>query len=125
MKISTLLGPALCLALAACNDVAMSLVCPDTASPSVVVGVLDGVTRLSATSESQGWFTVNGQTDSLRHAVRVEGVPQLFAFGPPGLYQVRIQRPGYVDWVQNDVVVQDGRCGPATVWLEATLQRAE
>ena len=125
MKISTVLGPALCLALAGCNDVAMSVVCPDTASPSLVVGVLDGITRSYATAESQGWFTVNGRTDSLRHAVKVEGVPQLFAFGPPGLYQVRVQRHGYVYWVQNNVVVLDGRCGPATVRLEATLQRAE
>jgi hypothetical protein len=122
MKISTLLAPALCLALAACNDVSLSLVCPDEAQPSVVVGVVDGITRSSAAAESQGWFTVNGTTDSLRHGVRIEGVPQLFAFGPPGVYQVRIQRPGHMDWVQSNVIVQDSRCGPATVWLEATLQ---
>jgi hypothetical protein len=122
MKIHPLLAPALCLALAGCNDVALSLVCPDTAPPSVVVGVLDQTTRLSATGESVGWYTVGSVTDSMRHAVRVEGVPQLFAFGPPGVYEVRIHRPGHTDWVQSNVVVLEGQCGPATVWLEATPQ---
>lgn len=123
MKILTLLVP--CLALAACNDVALSFVCPDEQQPSVAVGVLDGITRASATDESRGWFTVGGVTDSLRHGVRVEGVPQLYAYGPPGVYQVLVQRPGHVDWVQSNVVVQGARCGPNTVTLEATLQRAQ
>jgi hypothetical protein len=122
MKISTLLAPALCLALAACNDQALSVVCPDEAPPAVVVGVVDVNTRVSAASESYGWFTVFGVTDSLRHGVRVEGVPQLFAFGPPGVYQVRVQRPGHADWVQSNVVVHEALCGPATVQIEATLQ---
>lgn len=125
MKIATRLAPALCLALAACNDVALSVVCPDEQQPSVAVGVLDGITRASATDESRGWFTVGGVTDSLRHGVRVEGVPQLYAFGPAGVYQVRVQRTGHVDWVQSDVVVRESRCGPATVTLEATLRRAQ
>lgn len=123
MKILTLLVP--CLALAACNDVALTLVCPDEQQPSVAVGVVDGITRASATDEAHGWFTVGGVTDSLRHGVRVEGVPQLYAFGPPGVYQVHVQRPGHMDWVQSNVVVQGARCGPSTVTLEATLQRAE
>lgn len=125
MKTHVLLAPALCLSLAACQDVALSLVCPDTAQPAVVVGVLDANTRAEAAAESQGWFTVGTTTDSLRHAVRIEGVPQLFAFGPPGVYQVRVQRPGYADWVQGGVVVQEGQCGPATVHLQATLQPAQ
>jgi hypothetical protein len=119
MKIPVLL--ALCLALAACQDVSLSLVCSQNPQPSVVVGVLDAGTRLSATSESSGWFTVGGVTDSMRHAVRIEGVPQLFAFGPPGVYEVRVQRPGRADWVQSNVVVRNGQCGPSTVQLEAVL----
>lgn len=122
MKISALLAPALCLALAGCKDVALSVVCSDVPQPSLAVGVVDANTRSSAAAEAYGWFTVAGITDTLRHGVRMEGVPQLFAFGPPGVYQVRVQRPGHHDWVRSDVVVQQALCGPATVSLEATLQ---
>jgi hypothetical protein len=125
MKISALLVPALCLALAGCNDLSVSLVCPDEAQPSVVVGVVDLNTRASAASESHGTFTVAGVTDSLRHGVRIEGVPQLFAFGPPGVYQIRVQRAGHADWVQDNVMVHASQCGPATVSLEATLLPAQ
>ena len=34
MKISTLLAPALCLALAGCDDMALSVVCPGEPQPS-------------------------------------------------------------------------------------------
>lgn len=125
MKIPVLLAPALCLALAGCNDVALSVVCPDLPQPAVVVGVMDANTRAAAAAESQGWFTVGTTTDSMRHAVRVEGVPQLFAFGPPGVYHVRVERAGYTEWEQSGVVVQEGQCGPATVQLQATLQRLQ
>jgi hypothetical protein len=125
MKMPVPLAPVLCLALAACDDVALSLVCPQEPQPSVVVDVVDNITRASAASEATGWFTVAGVTDSLRHGVRVEGVPQLFAFGPPGVYQVRVQRAGHTDWVQSDLVVQEASCGPATVRVEATMQRTQ
>lgn len=125
MKIPALLAPALCLVLAACNDVALTVVCPREQQPSVVVGVIDPGTGESVAAESNGWFTVAGVTDSLRHAVRAEGVPQLFAFGPPGVYQVRVQRPGHAEWVQRNLLVESAECGPATVRLMVTLQPAE
>jgi hypothetical protein len=125
MKIPALLAPALCLALAACDDVALSLVCPSEQQPSVVVGVLDPVTGESVAAEAHGWFTVGAMRDSLRHQVRVEGVPQLFAFGPPGVYQVHVQRPGHTEWVRGDLLVEQADCGPATVRVFATLQPAQ
>lgn len=125
MKIPVLLAPALCLALAACDDVALSFACPEEPSPSVVVAVFDAATGEPAAADARGWYTVGGVTDSLRHEVRLEGVPQLFAFGPPGVYQVRVQRPGHSEWVQSDLVVPRAECGPATVRLTATLQPAQ
>lgn len=126
MKISALLAPAaLCLALAGCDDVALSVVCPNDPSPSVVVGVVDVATGESATAEARGWYTVAGVTDSLRHVMHVEGLPQLMAFGPAGVYQVRVQRPGHADWVQNNLRVPEAECGPATQRLIATLQPAQ
>ncbi|HEX2211634.1 MAG TPA: carboxypeptidase-like regulatory domain-containing protein [Longimicrobium sp.] len=125
MKFPALLAPALCLALAACNDVALSVVCPDQQEPSLVVNVFDQDTGESVANEASGTFTVGGLTDSLRHVVRVEGIPQLMAFGPPGVYQVRVQRPGHAEWTQNAIRVAQADCGPATVRLMATLQPAQ
>lgn len=124
MKISVLLAP-LCLALAACNDVALSVVCPDEQQPSLVVGVLDPATGEQVTAQARGWFTVGTLTDSLRLVTRVEGIPQLMAFGPPGVYRVHVQRPGHTEWVQSNVLVENAECGPATVRLFATLQPAQ
>ncbi|MBW3571166.1 MAG: hypothetical protein KY467_08670 [Gemmatimonadetes bacterium] len=122
MKIPALLVPALCLALAACKDVALSVVCPQDPQPAVVVGVFDAVTGESVATEARGWYTVATMTDSLRHTVRGEGVPQLAAFGPPGVYQVRVHRPGHAEWVQGGLVVEKTECGPATVRVAATPQ---
>jgi hypothetical protein len=124
MKIPALLAPALCLALAACDDVALSFACPEEPSPSVVVGVFDAGTGEAVAGDARGWYTVGGVTDSLRHEVRVAGIPQLFAFGPPGVYQVRVQRAGHSEWVLSDLVVHPSECGPATVRVTATLQPA-
>jgi hypothetical protein len=124
MKIPALLAPALCLALAGCDDVALSVVCPQDPQPSVVVGVLDPGTGESAAREAHGFYTVAGVTDSLRHVLLPDGEPQLMAFGPPGVYQVRVIRPGHTEWVKADLQVQPAECGPATVRLVATLERA-
>lgn len=124
MKIPALLAPALCLALAACDDVALTLVCPNDPQPSVIVGVLDPGTGESVAAESHGWYTVAGRTDSLRHVTVVDGIPQLMAFGPPGVYVLRVQRPGHTEWTHNAVTVEQDECGPATVRLMATLQPA-
>lgn len=124
MKIFALLAPALCLALAGCDDMAVSVVCPDVLQPSVVVGVFNDQGEPVA-HEARGWYTVGSVTDSLRHTLRTADVMQLAAYGPPGVYQVRVQRPGSPDWVISNLEVQDAECGPATRRLTAQLQPAE
>ena len=124
MKSIALLAPALCLALAGCDDVALSLVCPDVLQPSVVVGVFDADGQPVA-HQARGWYTVGGVTDSLRHTARTVDVQQLSAYGPPGVYDLRVQRPGSPDWVISNLVVEDSECGPATRRLTAQLATVE
>jgi hypothetical protein len=125
MKISATLAPALCLALAAC-DQNLSFVCPDSPQPAVLVQVVDLSSNESVAHQATGWWTVGQVTDSLRHTSQPgpagqqsSGGTELAAYGPAGVYQIRVQRPGHADWVRNDLVVGESSCGPATVRLTA------
>lgn len=122
MKISALLAPvALCMALAACDDMSTSVVCPGLAGPSLVVSVVDAQTGLSVTGLASGTWTTGVLSDSLRHYPEPGGDTVLAAFGPPGVYEVRVVRPGHEDWVRTGVQVAEGRCGPARADVTATL----
>jgi hypothetical protein len=116
MKIFATLAPALCLALVAC-DQSLSFVCPDSRQPALLLQVFDARTQESVSGEATGWWTVGAVTDSLRHVQRTEGVTELVAYGPAGVYQILVRRPGHADWVRTDVLVPDSECGPATVRL--------
>src|SRR5687767_14409190 len=87
----------LLLALAACSDNALSVVCPGQERPSLLVNVLDSISGESVATESRGWWTMGGVTDSLRHLQpnTAEGAVLLAAYGPPGTYDVRVVRPGH------------------------------
>ena len=102
------------LALSACSDNALSVVCPGQERPSLLVTVLDSVSGESVASESRGWWTLGTVTDSLRHLEpsTAEGAEMLAAYGPPGSYDVRVVRPGHPDWIRKDIVVTQGSCGP-------------
>jgi hypothetical protein len=123
MKISALLAPALCLALAGCDDVAISVVCPHALQPSLVVGVFNSAGQPVA-HEARGWYTVAGVTDSLRHQTEAGGVSELVAFGPAGVYQVRVLSPGQPEWSLSGVEVQSADCGPDTRRVNVQLQPA-
>jgi hypothetical protein len=120
MKISATLAPALCLVLAAC-DQSLSFVCPDSQQPAVLLQVIDQNTQQSVAAEARGWWTVGAETDSLRHVQRTEGAVELAAYGPPGVYQLRVQRPGHQEWVRANLVVAGSECGPATVRITAMI----
>jgi hypothetical protein len=122
MKIFALLAPAaLGLALVACDDSATSVVCPGLAGPSLVVSVVDAQTGLSVTGLASGTWSMGTFSDSLRHYPQPGGDTVLAAFGPPGVYEVRVVRPGHADWVRTGVEVAEGRCGPARADVTATL----
>ena len=118
MKIFATLAPALCLALAAC-DQSLSFVCPDSQQPALLRQVVDAGTQELVAAEAAGWWTVGAVTDSLRHVQGTGGSMELAAYGPPGVYQIRVLRPGHSEWVRTNVVVQESECGPATVRLTA------
>lgn len=121
MKNFARLALLLCLFLGACSDSATSLVCPGEAGPSVVVNVVDAVSGASVTHQASGTWTSGTRSDSLRHVMQPDSVMVLAAFGPPGIYQVRVVRAGHEDWVSSDVMVPEGRCGPARSNVTATL----
>lgn len=124
MKTSALLAPlVLCLALGACDDTATSVVCPAEPGPSLLISVVDAVSGESVAPEASGWWTSGAVSDSLRHvsAQAQAGVTLLAAYGPPGLYDVRVQRPGRMDWVRTGIQVPPGTCGPVRTELTAQV----
>lgn len=123
MKISTLLAPALCLALAGCDDAPLSMVCPGALQPSVVVNVFDAA-GTPITRQARGWYTVGATTDSLRHRNPGDGSTQLAAFGPIGVYQLRVQPTGHAELSLPNIRVEEGACGPGTRYIDVQLEAA-
>lgn len=121
MKISTLLAPALCLALAGCDDMALSVVCPGEPQPSVVVNMLDA-DGLPVSHPTRGWFTVGVTTDSMRQRSIGDGATRLAAFGPVGMYQLRVLPDGQAEVALPNVRVDEGACGPATRFVDVQLK---
>lgn len=121
MKTSALIAPVLLFAaLAACSDMATQVVCPDRASPAVLVNVVDPSTNTSVSSEASGTWTNGTQRDSLVHVPNTAtGEIMLAAYGPPGVYEVRVVRPGHPVWVRGNIVVTQGVCGPQSADLTA------
>jgi hypothetical protein len=122
MKFFARVAPALmCLALGACSDMSTSVVCPGEAGPAVVVNVVDGLSGASVSRQASGTWTSGTLSDSLRHVVQADSTVVLAAYGPPGVYHVRVVRPGHTEWVSGDLVVTEGRCGPARSLVTATI----
>lgn len=121
MKTSALIAPVLlCAALSACSDTATQVVCPDRASPAVVVRVVDPFTNASVSAEASGTWTSGTRSDSLVHVPSAAtGEILLAAYGPPGTYEVRVVRPGHPVWVRGGIVVTQGLCGPQSADLTA------
>lgn len=126
MRSPRLLAPALlCIAVAACDDMSTSTVCPGQPGPALLVNVVDAASGLPVAHEARGRWSTGALSDSLRHvAVGPDSTVVLAAFGPPGTYEVRVERPGHADWVRGGVVVAPGTCGPARANVTAQLTAA-
>lgn len=111
------------LLLGACSDSALSVVCPGEMRPSVLVTVVDSVSRESVAAQAAGVWINGNATDSLRHVppAFTGGPVRLGAYGPAGTYEVRISRPGSPVWTLRNIEVGEGTCGPFTVEFEARL----
>jgi hypothetical protein len=110
----------LVLAASACADLSTQVVCSGVARPSLVVDAVDAATGLSVSAEAAGSWSSGTFSDSLRHVQTGDGGVRLAAYGPAGIYQVRVSRPGFADWTRAGVEVQQDVCGPRVVNLTAT-----
>lgn len=121
MKRPILAALAAAVAAGACNDMAVNAVCPDAASPAIVVRVVDGPTQQRVDMQVTGTWATGTLGDSLRH-LGAGTERYLGAIGPAGTYTVRVQRPGSAVWTRGGIVVPGATCGPQTQELTATLQ---
>jgi hypothetical protein len=121
MKRSVLAALVAAATVGACSDMAVNAVCPNDATPAVIVRVLDGQTQQRAEMQATGTWSTGAVGDSLRH-LGAGSERFLGAFGPAGTYTIRVQRPGSALWERTGVVVPGATCGPQTQELTATLQ---
>lgn len=118
---------ALMLSTAACGD-SSGPVCLPVERLAVEVEVRDAQTGALRADSARGVAQDGTFTDSLL-IVRYEGadiVPAALggAYGRPGTYTLRIERPGYQLWDTAGVRVLADECGPITVRLLARLSPA-
>lgn len=96
--------------------------CTSVAPLSVVVTVRDSVSGQAAADNSIGTLVGTGVDDTLLHrdSLTLSGGTQL------GTFTVTIDRPGYLTWIANNVMVTEtGSCGSVLpVQLTARLQPA-
>jgi hypothetical protein len=121
MKRPILAALAAAVAAGACNDMAFDAVCPDVASPAIIVRVVDGPTQQRVDMQATGTWATGTLGDSLRH-LGAGTERYLGAIGPAGTYTVRVQRPGSAMWTRSGIMVPGATCGPQTQELTATLQ---
>jgi hypothetical protein len=105
-----------------CSSEILTGKCTAPAPRSVVVTVRDSVTGKAAADNAIGTLVGAGVNDTLFHvdSLTLEGGTLL------GTFTVRIDKPGYLTWIANDVMVtQKGPCGNVLpVQLTARLQPA-
>ena len=128
VKTPLVFSTALMLSTAACGD-SGGPVCPPVEVLAVEVEVRDAQTEEFRADSARGVAQDGTFIDSLL-IVRYEGadmVPAALggAYGRPGTYALRIERPGYQPWDTAGVRVIADECGPITVHLLARLLRAQ
>lgn len=106
--------------LAACQS---PVYCTGSVDPSIVVEVRDSLTGAPAAS---------GATLLVRSARGGEATPGTswgdltlqWGEEQAGTFDVTVRKPGYVDWLRDDVQVPRGQCHVVTARLLARLQPA-
>lgn len=125
---------AMTVALTSCSE-PMAFGCNLNGVPPISVDVRDAVTGMPAAYSAKLVLTLGTETetvdplftaaDSLRAERIIGRAPEFYS--RPGVYDVRVERPGYEPWLQNNVVVaaQGDRCVTIeTVVLTALLVRS-
>ena len=114
--------------LAACGE----RICTTAGRPAVAVEVRDSITGAAAGHRAS--LILQGESvydsmywDALKYVVDTSRFSVLYSApnGRPGIYTVRVRRPGYQLWQRSDVYVDGDRCGAAIppLQLSARLQR--
>lgn len=100
-----------------CESPVDGLNCPDVVLPAFEISVFDASTS-EPIQEPLVWTRTGVRTDTL-------DVAENRAFGPwgvSGTFDISVTHAGYSDWFQGGVVVENGLCGPNTVFLDVFLQ---
>lgn len=112
-----LVSAVLVLSQAGCESPTDELVCPAVILPSFEISVFEALTS-EPVEGPLVWTRTGTRTDTLE-------VADHRAFGPWGIsgtFDVSVTKVGYSDWFREDVVVEQGPCGPTTVRLDAFLE---
>ena len=109
------------LPLAACE---FGQVCTTRIEFGITVTIVDSVSGEPRAAEAVAVARDGEYVDTLSPSrfqggvlISRQGVPER-----PGFYEVSVQAPGYLDWVQEGVMVRPGDCHVRRVELEARLQ---
>ena len=108
MKLIGLIGCGLLVCSTACEGHSPTTVCPDVKVPAVVVNVRDAQTGVPAARGATLYSTYrSGSIVSLDSTTDASGMDSLALHigWIGGTYDLRVSKPGYVDWTANNVVV--------------------
>lgn len=110
-----------------------AITCPTVVTPGISVYVIDQATGQPAacgatvildsaaevlTIEQPNGFTV----DPITNATTCDDEAPFEGGNFEGIYKVTVQKPGYIDFVQENVVVGSNVCGLDTVTVNANIQ---
>lgn len=98
--------------------------CLDVPSVGIVVEARDAITGLNVTDSVRGVVEEGEYVDSLRPYSTSEGmvVKVGAAANRPGVYSIRIERPGYQLWIRSSVRVSaTATCGVVAAEVVAML----
>ena len=114
--------------LAACGSLTGNNRCNAIEKHALVITVRDAGTGAATASNTRTVVTKQGgatDTSIVGTSATLDDLA-IDAFDVPGTYDVQIDKPGYVTWSVNGILVSADRndpCHPATVYLRADLQR--
>jgi len=118
MRGVSLVLAALVLAQAGCESPTQEMACPGMILPAFRISVSEAST-LDPINGALVWTRTGARTDTL-------GVADNQAVGPLGVsgtFDVSVTKAGYSDWFRENVLVEQGPCGPNTVSLDVFLEQ--
>jgi len=126
MKQTWFAGPAVALALSACERASNPVACPAIVPPSVRVTVQDSVTGANLTG---GSILVLRDAAGVADSVAAPILPGPYPLtsmgvgqGQAGTFTLAVRHAGYREWTKGGIEVNRGACGAQTVGVTARLQ---